>query len=493
MNSLLLRTLAVPKSPSLQTFTEYRQSEANNTRHSSVSVDGALLEYETLELRVHPPNVEVDNDQYEDRSVITVDSANRPGTLVEVVQCITELGLNVKKARISSDGGWFVDEFHVTDAGRKLHSERKLKAIRQVLSVEIETEAESEVGTDQHDESKQCSTVFELAGSDKVGLLADVTHLLTQNGCEVRSAAVWTYNSRVAFVVSVLEKNQPVKDRIKLERLHQLLAEKMDARGDCIVNVSTVKGQIHYERRLHQLLLKEEEKGWQRMHGSGVFDQSVTTEPATPSATFGKNSKPEVVVQHYKHLNYWLVTVRCNDRHKLLFDTVCTLSDLNYDVYHSCVDCENDVATMLFYIRPRFGDFYWDSKKAARLKYMLEGAIQRRFPKGMKVHVQTVDHHSLAQLTQAWKEHSLWITRAKVRAYAASGGHTFYVMDASGGPPDVKRVQAACSQVGGKLHQAGQVDNSPTPLVLSGGYNFLYSIGVMQKNWDGSPGSLPSV
>lgn len=115
------------------------------------------MEYETLELRVHPPNVssigraplhhlqqpwpsswlqtrkpstqripsrphtgplsrlepqqvEIDNDTYADRTLITLDSANRPGTLVEVVQLLTELGLNVIKARISSDGGWFVDE-----------------------------------------------------------------------------------------------------------------------------------------------------------------------------------------------------------------------------------------------------------------------------------------------------------------------------------------------------------------------------------------------
>lgn len=59
--------------------------------------------------------VSIDNESYDDRTVITVDSANRPGTLVEVVQCLTELGLNVKRARISSDGGWFVDEFHVTE------------------------------------------------------------------------------------------------------------------------------------------------------------------------------------------------------------------------------------------------------------------------------------------------------------------------------------------------------------------------------------------
>ena len=32
--------------------------------------------------------------------------------------------------------------------------------------------------------------MFELAGQDKAGLLADVTDLLTTNGCNVRSAAV---------------------------------------------------------------------------------------------------------------------------------------------------------------------------------------------------------------------------------------------------------------------------------------------------------------
>lgn len=28
---------------------------------------------------------------------------------VQVVQCLTELGLSILRARISSDGGWFVD------------------------------------------------------------------------------------------------------------------------------------------------------------------------------------------------------------------------------------------------------------------------------------------------------------------------------------------------------------------------------------------------
>lgn len=46
---------------------------------------------------------------------------------------------------------------------------------------------------------------------------------------------------------------------------------------------------------------------------------------------------------------------------------------------------EGDFAVQLYYIRPRFGDFFWDSVKATKLRVMLEAAIQRRFPKGLKV------------------------------------------------------------------------------------------------------------
>lgn len=47
------------------------------------------------------------------------------------------------------------------------------------------------VSSDETDDLRRVvTTVFELAGQDQSGLLADVTHLLTTNGCDVRSAAV---------------------------------------------------------------------------------------------------------------------------------------------------------------------------------------------------------------------------------------------------------------------------------------------------------------
>ena len=38
-----------------------------------------------------------------------MDSAKKYGVLLEVVQVLTDLKLIVKKAYISSDGGWFMD------------------------------------------------------------------------------------------------------------------------------------------------------------------------------------------------------------------------------------------------------------------------------------------------------------------------------------------------------------------------------------------------
>ncbi len=78
-----------------------------------------------------------------------------------------------------------------------------------------------------------------------------------------------------------------------------------------------------------------------------------------------------------------------------------------------------------------------DQAKAAKLVAMLEASIQRRFPKGLKVHVHSVDRFGcLAALTRELKMAELTITRAKVKTYAInrSSGHTFYIMGAHGEP-----------------------------------------------------------
>ena len=55
---------------------------------------------------------------------------------------------------------------------------------------------------------------------------------------------VWTYHGRVAFVLSVTEKGQPIADSVKLQRLRQILFSLMDHHGEGIVNIKRVRRNI---------------------------------------------------------------------------------------------------------------------------------------------------------------------------------------------------------------------------------------------------------
>lgn len=57
----------------------------------------------------------------------------------------------------------------------------------------------------------------------------------------------------------------------------------------------------------------------------------------------------------------------------------------------------------------------WDEARASKLRGMLEASIQRRFPKGLKVHIRSVEKNGcLTELAQRLRTANLSITRAKV-------------------------------------------------------------------------------
>ncbi|CAD7701391.1 unnamed protein product [Ostreobium quekettii] len=495
----MLHTLAAaPRAPSLKPFLEYVELESRNLKDecpSAVAPDGALLEYETLELRVHPPNVEIDNEGDEGATIVTVDSVNRPGTLVQLVQCLTGLGLRISQARISSDRGWFVDDFHVTDAdGGKVTDERKLSAIRKVLTVERAPLAEAD------------SAVLELAGEDCPGLLADVHMLLAQSGFDVQSAAVWTHKQKVGFAMSVSQAGKPV-DYAKLETVRQVLLTMLGGHGQGVALVHRVRGSVHLERKLHVLLLEEERKRLCLSQGcSGVYKPAPPSPRPVPGMGMRlphrspKHSYPEVTIKAMPRLGYWLVKVVCGDRDKLLFDIACTLADMDYDVYHGSVDCGSDgrTAYLEFYIRPRFQEVEWDEARVEILKYLLETAIQRRFPRGLKVHVQPqASQGSLGAFMQAVKEGDLCVTRAKVRRQVPgrAPGHTFYLLAADGSMPCPSQVQAACCRLGGELVLERGVDGGSSDESVGGAHreerNFCYSFQERQRSqeWEDNSSS----
>jgi [protein-PII] uridylyltransferase len=68
-----------------------------------------------------PHRVSLDNDSVADSIVVRVEASDRLGLLYDILQAITDSGLNITQARVETDGDVARDTFHVLDAqGRKL-------------------------------------------------------------------------------------------------------------------------------------------------------------------------------------------------------------------------------------------------------------------------------------------------------------------------------------------------------------------------------------
>lgn len=55
----------------------------------------------------------------------------------------------------------------------------------------------------------------------------------------------------------------------------------------------------------------------------------------------------EVTVENCNDRGYTIVNMRCDDRPKLLFDTVCTLTDMQYVIFHATVIAEGPEAYLV--------------------------------------------------------------------------------------------------------------------------------------------------
>lgn len=83
MNSMLYKAGGMRPSSSLMGLSEWQEKE-KQALNCAVDEEGCLLDNLTLELRVHPPEVHIDNAGDPNSTIVTIDSANRPGSLVFV-------------------------------------------------------------------------------------------------------------------------------------------------------------------------------------------------------------------------------------------------------------------------------------------------------------------------------------------------------------------------------------------------------------------------
>ncbi len=97
---------------------------------------GELAGRETLPKRARvfqvAPRVLIDNKASATHTLIEVNGRDRPGLLYEVTRALTELGLQIASAKISTYGERVVDVFYVKDVfGMKIEREQKLEQIRE--------------------------------------------------------------------------------------------------------------------------------------------------------------------------------------------------------------------------------------------------------------------------------------------------------------------------------------------------------------------------
>ncbi|BAU00487.1 hypothetical protein LR48_Vigan06g007400 [Vigna angularis] len=380
-------------------------------------------EYEKLVIRMSTPRVVIDNSVFSSATLVKVDSARRHGILLDAVQVLIDLDLSIKKAYISADGKWCMDVFHVTDQyGHKITDDKVLKYIEQSL------------GSIQYGrtDSSNGLTALELTGTDRVGLLSEVFAVLADLQCDVVEAKVWTHNGRIASLIYVKDSSSgsTIEDSQKIKKIELRLRNVLKGNDIRSAKISVSMAAMHTERRLHQMMFTDRD-----------YERTPILEVTSDN--------PVVTVQNWAGRGYSVVNVQCKDRTKLLFDVVCNLTDMEYDVFHATINTNDDRAYLEFYIRHKDGTPISSEPERQRVIQCLKAAVERRASEGVRLELCKEDRQGLlAEVMRTFRENGLNVTRAEISTVGNMATNVFYVTDAIGNPAESKIIECVRQKIG---------------------------------------------
>ncbi|XP_074589798.1 ACT domain-containing protein ACR6-like [Curcuma longa] len=391
-------------------------------------------EFSKLIRSMNSPRVVIDNDYCSDTTVIRVDCVNKHGILLQVVQVLTDLNLFIRKAYITSDGSWFMDVFNVTDRdGNKVLDKEVISYIKKALESDafFFPEVRNSVGATPSDKH----TLIELTGSDRPGLLSEVCAVLANQLCHVAKAELWTHNSRVAAVLHVIDESTKgaIEDPQRLSTIKERVCNVLRGDNDSRIGTMSVSmGLTHPERRLHQMMFDDRD-----------YEKVVTREIVQDEA------RPKVTLMNCSKKEYTVVILRSKDRPKLLFDTVCTLTDMQYVVHHGTVSSDEGEAYQEYFIRNADGLPISEEDEQRRLIQCLEAAIERRASEGVALELRRGERSfSLSEITRVFRENGLTIRRAEISREGAEVVNNFYVSETSGTPVGPDKIDSIREQLG---------------------------------------------
>lgn len=276
-------------------------------------------------------------------------------------------------------------------------------------------------------------TALELTGTDRIGLLSEVFAVLSDLQCNVVEAKMWTHNGRIASLIHIKESQSgyPIEDSQKIDRIEARLRSVLKGDNDVRSAKTSVSMAVtHTERRLHQMMFA---------------DRDYERKPVIRTS----NDTPRVSVLNCLEKGYSVVNIQCKDRTKLLFDVVCTLTDMQYVVFHATIDSAGDRAYLEFFIRHTDGIPISSDAEKQRVILCLQAAIERRASEGVRLELSTEDKQGLlADVTRTFRENGLNVTRAEISTTGESALNIFYITDARGNPVDSNIIESVREEIG---------------------------------------------
>ncbi|KAE8725331.1 ACT domain-containing protein ACR8 [Hibiscus syriacus] len=287
-----------------------------------------LDEYEKLVIRMTTPRVVIGNAVCPTATLVKVDSSRRDGILLDACSSFS------RSKSVHQEGLHFI-------RWSMVHGCHEFNGL----------------------------TALELTGTDRVGLPSEVFAVLADLQCDVVDAKLWTHNGRIASLIFVKDCNSgfPINDSQQIDRIEARLRNIL--RGDNhvrSVRTSVSSDVIHTDQRLHQMMFA---------------DRDYERKPVLQSTT---DSPVMVAVQNWAERGYSIVNVQCKDRAKLLFDVVCTLTDMQYVVFHATINTAGDKAYMEFNIRHTDGIPISSEPEKQRVIQCLLAAVERRASNGVR-------------------------------------------------------------------------------------------------------------
>ncbi|KAB2617701.1 hypothetical protein D8674_013570 [Pyrus ussuriensis x Pyrus communis] len=253
---------------------------------------------------------------------------------------------------------------------------------------------------------------LEMTSKDRPGLMSEISAVLVELGCNITAAMVWTHSARAAGIFYMEDglKGGPITDPIILVHVQEQLGNVIEAHhkdGEKRSGKLTTPagGHTHTERQLHQL-----------MYATNDYQSCRGCDGGGNSARKKGCDQTHVNIESCKEKGYWVVNVRSQDRPKLLFDTVCALTNLQYVVFHAVVSSRGTMADQEYFVQHKDGSTLNTESERHKLTLCLVAAIERRIPHGLRLDLCAKNRMGLlSDITRVLREYavgSIYVTDA---------------------------------------------------------------------------------